>query len=111
MQTEVSNGIEELLALLDSPTALRRAPAMERAGESGAVLMLAGSSEVRMDKVKAIRAALMAGDYYVPARMVAAKMLEAMLTIEGERALRDRRKKPRVGHRTLIRARRSTSVQ
>lgn len=110
MRTDLSNGIEELLALLDVQRALGKTPAEDGACEDQAALMLAGNTDVRMEKVTAVRAALMSDEYCVPARAVAAKMLDTMLTIAGERALRERRKRRRVGHRTLIRAQRA-SVQ
>ena len=65
-------------------------------GETGAV---------RLEKVAKVRAALSAGNYSVPAEAVAIKMLDAMLVREQERLREDRRKKPRVGHRRLMRGR------
>lgn len=60
---------------------------------------------VRMEKVAQARAAISAGNYNVPAEAVAIKMLDAMLAIEQKRVLEDRRKRPRVGHRSLLRGR------
>jgi hypothetical protein len=65
-------------------------------GENGAV---------RLEKVAKVRAALSAGNYSVPAEAVAFKMLDAMLAREQERLREDRRKRPRVGHRSLMRGR------
>ena len=58
---------------------------------------------VRLEKVAKVRAALSAGNYSVPAEAVAIKMLDAMLTREQERLREDRRKRPRLGHRRLMR--------
>ena len=60
---------------------------------------------VRLEKVAKVRAALSAGNYSVPAEAVAFKMLDAMLAREQERLREDRRKRPRVGHRSLLRGR------
>ncbi len=60
---------------------------------------------VRLEKIAKVRAALSAGNYSVPAESVAMKMLDAMLAHEQERLREDRRKKPRVGHRRLMRGR------
>jgi negative regulator of flagellin synthesis FlgM len=43
------------------------------------VALTASDSEVRMDKVSSIQAALAAGTYNVPASAVASKMVDAML--------------------------------
>ena len=110
MQTDASNGLEELLALLHNRKALGKAPAQDDACRDRAALAVAGKTDVRMNKVKAIQVALIAGRYCVPARAVAVRMLHAMLTREGERMLRDRRKRPRVGHRMLIRGSRNTTI-
>jgi hypothetical protein len=64
---------------------------------------------VRMEKVVAVQEALLAGSYSVPAKAVAAKMLDAMLTMERERLPGDRRRKARVGHRGLIYGERRSS--
>lgn len=63
---------------------------------------------VRIDKVMAIRAALEKGDYEMSPRAVAAKMVEAMITLEWDWPHRERRKRPRVGHRGLLRGRRES---
>lgn len=63
------------------------------------------SGAVRMEKVAQVRAALAAGNYSVPAEAVAIKMLDAMLTLEQKRVLEERRKRPRVGHRRILRGR------
>ena len=69
----------------------------------GRALLRKGTGEgVRMEKVVAVQAALLAGNYSVPAKAVAAKMLDTMLIMERERVPGDRRRKPRVGHRGLI---------
>src|SRR6185312_7929635 len=69
-----------------------RPPGLRGAGgETGAV---------RQEKVAKVRAALSAGNYSVPAEAVAFKMLDAMLAREQERLREDRRKRPRVGHRS-----------
>lgn len=60
---------------------------------------------VRLEKVAQVRAALSAGNYSVPAEAVAFKMLDAMLALEQKRVLEERRKRPRVGHRSLLRGR------
>lgn len=60
---------------------------------------------VRLEKVAKVRAALSMGNYSVPAEAVAFKMLDAMLAREQERLREDRRKRPRVGHRSLMRGR------
>lgn len=65
-------------------------------GEAGAV---------RLDKIKKVRAALSAGTYSVPSETVAMKMLDAMLALEQKRVREDRRRRPRVGHRRLMRGR------
>lgn len=62
-----------------------------------------GMRAVRLEKVAKVRAALLAGSYSVPAEAVAVKMLDAMLAHEQERLGEDRRKRPRVGHRRLMR--------
>ena len=71
-------------------------------------LKLSGGDDVRMDKVAAIQAALASGSYDVPARALAEKMLTAMLTLERERLQRERRRRPRTGHRGLMRRIRSS---
>lgn len=63
------------------------------------------TAAVRLDKVAKVRAALSAGTYSVPAEAVAVKMLDAMLALEQKRVIEDRRKRPRVGHRRLMRGR------
>ena len=60
---------------------------------------------VRLEKVANVRSALSAGNYSVPAEAVAIKMLDAMLDHEQERLREDRRKRPRLGHRRLMRGR------
>ena len=75
---------------------LRVADLRGAGGETGAV---------RLEKVAKVRAALSAGNYCVPAEAVAFKMLDAMLAREQERLREDRRKRPRVGHRSLMRGR------
>jgi len=65
---------------------------------------------VRLDKVAKVRAALSAGTYCVPAETVAVKMLDAMLALEQKRVLEDRRKRPRVGHRRLMRGRATRQI-
>lgn len=60
---------------------------------------------VRLEKVAQVRAALSAGNYSVPAEAVAIKMLDAMLSLEQKRVLEERRKRPRAGHRSLLRGR------
>lgn len=77
-------------------------PKTESACGGRALLKKAMGEGVRMEKVVAVQAALLAGRYSVPAKTVAAKMLDAMLIMERERLPRDRRRKPRVGHRGLI---------
>lgn len=65
----------------------------------------AEAEAVRLDKIKKVRAALSSGTYSVPAEAVAIKMLDAMLAFEKKRVREDRRRRPRVGHRRLIRGR------
>lgn len=50
------------------------------------VAQTASESEVRMDKVTSIQAALAAGTYSVPASAVAGKVVDAMLSGEGSSA-------------------------
>lgn len=65
----------------------------------------AEAGALRLDKIKKVRAALSAGTYSVPAEAVAIKMLDAMLAFEKKRVREDRRRRPRVGHRRLMRGR------
>jgi anti-sigma28 factor (negative regulator of flagellin synthesis) len=119
MDTEVGDRLEELMTLPGVSQMLAAMPA-GTAGNAkkpdnasdlgrGAALMARGDEEVRMEKVLAIRAALATGSYYVSASAVAAKMLNAMILIERERPRQERRKRPRVGHRGLLRGSGSNS--
>ena len=96
MQMEMRNSLDGLKTLLGVPSteptktpSTRNASATDAPGLAGdrATLSNAGSevsqtaadSDVRMDKVAAVRAALAAGTYNVPASAVAGKVIEAML--------------------------------
>ena len=89
-------------APIDTREADRRAFDLQLASLRGAV---GEAGAVRLDKVAKVRAALAAGNYSVPAEAVAFKMLDAMLAREQERLRDDRRKRPRMGHRSLMRGR------
>ena len=103
----------DLKTLLEATRALDEAPVDEvEADRSAFDLHLGGLGRaggeigaVRLEKVAKVRAALSAGSYSVPAEAVAFKMLDAMLAREQERLREDRRKRPRVGHRSLMRGR------
>jgi negative regulator of flagellin synthesis FlgM len=93
----VRNGIENLSQTLPSQAAPTAAP-----GKSGSiatpsgnqtdtaqvstvatqVAQSAGASDVRLDKVASIQAALQAGTYHVPASAVAQKLIGALLVPE-----------------------------
>lgn len=113
MSIDLPDDLNEEMACLDLSGALDEAPIDGGEMDWGAFgLRLAGpgnagrqTGAVRMDKVARVRAALSAGAYSVPAEAVAIKMLDAMLALEQKRVLEDRRKRPRVGHRRLMRGR------
>jgi negative regulator of flagellin synthesis FlgM len=94
---DIRNSLEGLKSLLGTaataPAAAQTAKSGATAGTSAlgsdeATLSSAGSevaqtvasSDVRMDKVAGIQAALAAGTYSVPAAAVASKMVDAMLS-------------------------------
>jgi flagellar biosynthesis anti-sigma factor FlgM len=96
MQMEMRNSLDGLKTLLGVPSteltkpqSTKNTSATDPAALAGdhATLSNAGSevsqtaadSDVRMDKVAAVRAALAAGTYSVPASAVAGKVVEAML--------------------------------
>lgn len=96
MQMEMRNSLDGLKTLLGVPSteptkllSTRNGSATEAADLAGdrATLSNAGSevsqtaadSDVRMDKVAAVRAALEAGTYSVPASEVAGKVIDVML--------------------------------
>lgn len=106
MNTETGNGFEELMTPLGVSRMLGALPAQNDLPTQQR-LKLSGGEDVRMDKVMAIQTALASGSYDVPARAVAEKMLDAMLTLERERLQRERRRRPRAGHRGLMRRTRS----
>lgn len=118
MSIDVRDEFDELMALLGASGAVGtaevqgRPPAVESEfdgdqatfGATGSELArMAADGDVRMEKVVTIQAALEAGTYTVPAKMVAAKLLDAIFAGERKRAVRERRRRLRVGHRTLIR--------
>ncbi|HLY39866.1 MAG TPA: flagellar biosynthesis anti-sigma factor FlgM [Terracidiphilus sp.] len=94
---EIQNGIEGLKTLLGVTQAAAtqaqsvrsgagsgRGTAAEMGGDHATLSAAAtevsqGSSDVRMDKVAAVQAALAAGTYEVPAAAVAKKVVDAML--------------------------------
>ena len=65
-------------AAASTPSALPSDSATLRSAASQ-VALTASDSEVRMDKVNSIQAALASGTYNVPASAVASKMVNAML--------------------------------
>ncbi len=93
---EMRNGLDGLKALLGVTSASEPQPGLVKRGSSpgtasfagdratlssaGAeALQAAGESDARMEKVAAVRAALAAGTYLVPASDVAEKMIDSML--------------------------------
>lgn len=119
MSSDRPDDLQEPMALLDLSSAPDKAQIDGGEPDRNAFdLRLAGlgaagsqTGAVRLEKVAQVRAALSAGNYSVPAEAVAIKMLDAMLALEQKRVLEDRRKRARVGHRSLLRgrARRGTS--
>jgi flagellar biosynthesis anti-sigma factor FlgM len=96
MQMEMRNSLDGLKTLLGVPSTEPTKPLSTKNGSATEVAGLAGDraslsnagsevsqtaadSDVRMDKVAAVRAALEAGTYNVPASEVAGKLLDAML--------------------------------
>jgi negative regulator of flagellin synthesis FlgM len=96
MQMDTRNSLDGLKTLLGVPStgstkpqSAKNTPATEATGLAGdrATLSSAGSevaqaatdSDVRMDKVAAVQAALAAGTFNVPASAVAEKVVDAML--------------------------------
>jgi len=88
----VRNDIENLSQILASqpaqPAAARSTqPAVQEDADTAQVssvaaqvVQSAGDSDVRLDKVASIQAALQAGTYQVPASAVAQKVIESLLT-------------------------------
>lgn len=114
MSINLPDDLNEDLALLEVNDQLNEAPTDEGQKDRdafGARLVgglrnaRAEAGAVRLDKIKKVRAALSEGTYSVPAETVAIKMLDAMLALEHKRVREDRRRRPRVGHRRLIRGR------
>jgi anti-sigma28 factor (negative regulator of flagellin synthesis) len=117
MCTEARVGLEELMMLpgvshmlgaLPESAAPESIAQVGRSIPDGATSKLNGGDAVRIDKVMAIRSALEKGDYEVSPRAVAAKMVDAMLTLGREWPYRERRKRPRLGHRGLLRGSRGS---
>lgn len=113
MSSERPDDLNEPKAFPEPAGALRESPIEKgQSPRSAFDLCLAGlgatgdeTGAVRLDKVAKVRAAISAGNYSVPAEAVAIKMLDAMLALEQKRVLEDRRQRPRVGHRSLLRGR------
>lgn len=113
MNMEIGDGFEALTMLPEvsqTPDALpagtagnAQKPEEENGPGREAALKVADGEDVRMEKVAAIRGALAAGSYRVSASAVATKMLNQMMSIQREWPRRERRKRPRVGHRGLMR--------
>ncbi|MGH9590287.1 MAG: flagellar biosynthesis anti-sigma factor FlgM [Terracidiphilus sp.] len=114
MSIQLPDDLNEDMALLEVNGGLDEAPIDEGRNGRGAYSNRLGggprnaraeAGAMRLDKIKKVRAALSAGTYSVPAEAVAIKMLDAMLALERKRVREDRRKRPRVGHRRLMRGR------
>ena len=69
---DIRNSVEGLKTLLGVPPTTLSSAGTE-------VAQTASESEVRMDKVASVHAALAAGTYNVPASAVAGKVVDAML--------------------------------
>lgn len=93
---DIRNSVESLRTLLGVPATAAAETSPARGGAAGSATALAGDratlssagtevaqtasdSEIRMDKVAAVQAALAAGTYNVPASAVAGKVVDAML--------------------------------
>lgn len=113
MNIDGPDDFDKMMALLAMSDALTETPSKSEAGDTGVFdIPLAGpdaagcqSVAVRLDKVALVRAALLAGTYRVSAQAVAGKMLDAMFAIQRKRVSKDRRQRPRVGHRGVMRGR------
>jgi flagellar biosynthesis anti-sigma factor FlgM len=67
-------------AIASGPSALSsESAALSSAGSAAS--LTAADSDVRMDKVEAIRTALASGSYNVPAPAVASKLVDAMMSV------------------------------
>ncbi|HEV2324903.1 MAG TPA: flagellar biosynthesis anti-sigma factor FlgM [Terracidiphilus sp.] len=113
MKMDFPDEFEEVMALLSLNRALRDAAAGTAEADPGAfevslATLRATDGEtaaVRLDKVARVRAALSAGTYSVAAEAVAGKMLDGMLEAERKHLRTDRRRRPRPGHRGVMRGR------
>ena len=114
MSINLPDDLNEGMALLEVNSELNEAPTDETRKDRDAFSARlrdglrnsrAEGGAVRLDKIKKVRAALSAGTYSVSPEAVAIKMLDAMLALEKKRVREDRRRRPRVGHRRLIRGR------
>lgn len=113
MNMDFPDEFEKMLALLNLNRALGNAangaeeadPGVFEVSLAGLIATDAETAAVRLDKVARVRAALSAGTYSVTAEAVARKMLEGMLVAERRRLRSDRRRRPRPGHRGMMRGR------
>jgi negative regulator of flagellin synthesis FlgM len=96
MRMDIRSGLEGLKSLLGTPAAEAASTQQTRGSASAAasaiqsdqatvssagseISQMAGDSDVRMEKVAEIQAALASGSYNVPSSAVASKVVDAML--------------------------------